>query len=108
MTRKLKAPKILGEWLSVEIQASLTGGDMTWNLQDAKNRFSMVCDRAMTEGPQRVTRHGKDAVVIVSADDWAEQTDQGRSLADFFMDSPLAGSELQLNRDPSPLRPVDL
>jgi prevent-host-death family protein len=44
----------------------------TWKLQDAKARFSEVVRLAQTKGPQRVTVHGKDAVVIVSADDFAE------------------------------------
>jgi antitoxin Phd len=36
----------------------------TWALQDAKNRFSEVVDRAMEDGPQLVTRHGREAVVM--------------------------------------------
>ena len=44
----------------------------TWKLQDAKARFSEVVHRARTEGPQRVTVHNKDAVVIVSAEEYAK------------------------------------
>ena len=36
-----------------------------WQLQEAKNRLSEVVDLALDEGPQTVTRHGKDVVVIV-------------------------------------------
>ena len=36
----------------------------SWPLQKAKNQFSQVVDRAMTEGPQTVTRHGKPVVVV--------------------------------------------
>jgi prevent-host-death family protein len=43
----------------------------TWKLQDAKARFSEVVRRARVDGPQRVTVHGKDAVVIVAAEDHA-------------------------------------
>ena len=39
---------------------------MAWALQDAKAKFSEVVDRALTEGPQEVTRHGRDAVVVVA------------------------------------------
>ena len=39
----------------------------TWKLQDAKARFSELVRRARSEGPQRVTVHGKDAVVVVAA-----------------------------------------
>jgi prevent-host-death family protein len=39
-----------------------------WRLQDAKARFSEVVREAQHNGPQRVTLHGRDAVVIVGAD----------------------------------------
>ncbi len=38
--------------------------DSSWPLQKAKNQFSQVVERAMTEGPQTVTRHGKPVVVV--------------------------------------------
>jgi len=44
----------------------------TWNLQDAKAHFSEVVRKAQTEGPQRVTVHGKDAAVVVSASEYAK------------------------------------
>ena len=44
----------------------------TWKLQDAKARFSEVVRRAQSEGPQRVTVHGKDAAVVVSAESYAK------------------------------------
>lgn len=42
----------------------------TWKLQDAKARFSEIVRKAKSDGPQRVTVHGKDAVVIVAASDY--------------------------------------
>lgn len=42
----------------------------TWQLQDAKNRFSEVVDLALEEGPQTVTRHGREVVVIVSKEEY--------------------------------------
>jgi prevent-host-death family protein len=45
--------------------------DMTdWQLQDAKNRFSAVVDAALSGFPQRVTRRGKPAVVVLSVDEY--------------------------------------
>ena len=44
--------------------------DATWSLQDAKNRFSTVVDAAQHK-PQTVTKHGKAAVVIVEAAEYA-------------------------------------
>lgn len=42
----------------------------SWRLQDAKNQFSKVVDAALHGEPQRVTRHGRDAVVVVAASDY--------------------------------------
>lgn len=43
----------------------------TWSLQDAKNRFSSVVEAARRGRPQTVTKHGKPAVVVVAADEYA-------------------------------------
>src|SRR5437870_9359183 len=43
----------------------------TWKLQDAKAHFSEVVRRAQAGSPQRVTVHGKGAVVVVSSDEYA-------------------------------------
>ena len=40
---------------------------MPWQLQEAKQQFSEVVRRALADGPQVVTRHGREAVVVVSA-----------------------------------------
>jgi len=40
-----------------------------WKLEDAKARFSEVVRRARTEGPQRVTVRGRDAVVVIAAEE---------------------------------------
>lgn len=50
----------------------------SWKLEDAKARFSEVVRLALTEGPQRVTRRGRDAVIVSAeirpeADDWVDQ-----------------------------------
>lgn len=81
---------------------------MSWSLQDAKNRFSELVERARTEGPQEVTRNGQEAVVIVSAEEWRGLRKQSSTLADFLLSSPLAGSGLEVERDVSPPRDVNL
>lgn len=43
---------------------------MDWHLQDAKNQFSKVVQKARTEGPQTVTLRGARAAVILSAEDY--------------------------------------
>jgi prevent-host-death family protein len=48
-----------------------------WQLQEAKNRFSELVDRVLVEGPQTVTRHGKDVVVVVSKGDFDHRRKRG-------------------------------
>ena len=72
-----------------------------WQLQDAKARFSEVFRLARECGPQRVTKHGRSAVVVLPAEEYERlsrnRTHQG-SLVKFFADSPLAGSGIRLGR----------
>jgi antitoxin Phd len=70
----------------------------TWKLEDAKNQFSRVVREAMTGKPQRVTRGGRDAVVIVSAEEYDRLTRPKVDLVDFLRESPLAEVELDLKR----------
>lgn len=73
-----------------------------WQLQEAKNRFSEVVERAIKDGPQTVTKHGKDAVVIVAAEQFQRGTERGKrkaqSLAEFLLRSPLRGARLRIRR----------
>jgi len=43
---------------------------MAWQVQQGKQRFSELVRRALTEGPQVVTRHGDDVVVVLSAKEY--------------------------------------
>jgi prevent-host-death family protein len=60
---------------------------MAWQLQEAKQRFSEVVRRALTEGPQWVTRNGRRVVVVVATDDF-ESTANGQSFKDFLLSGP--------------------
>jgi len=70
----------------------------TWALQDAKNRFSEVVEKTLSEGPQAVTRRGVPVVVILSAETYAERTTPTDSFVSFFRNSPLRGVTLDLSR----------
>ncbi len=69
-----------------------------WKLQDAKSRFSELFDRAITEGAQVVSRRGKQKVVVVSKEEYDRLTRPEGSLSEFLLNSPLAGTELNLER----------
>ncbi len=82
----------------------------TWAVAEAKARFSEVIDRALSEGPQTITRRGKRSVVVVAAELWALKG-KGKpegNLAEFFAASPLSGSGLEIERVKDRPRDLDL
>jgi antitoxin Phd len=79
-----------------------------WTLQDAKNRFSEVVRAAIEIGPQTVTRHGREAVVIVDAQEYGRTHGKEQTLYDFLRNSPLVGSGIDLTRQKDEMREVEL
>ena len=81
-----------------------------WRLQDAKARFSELVRLAHSDGPQHVTLHGRDAVVVIDADEFqrlkGERT--GQLLIDALQASPHRDIELKLRRSIMPVRNVKL
>ena len=72
-----------------------------WQLQEAKARFSEVFRFARERGPQRVTKHGREAVIVLPAEEYARLTRsevREGSLSEFFAASPLRGSGIDLDR----------
>lgn len=61
---------------------------MQWQLQEAKQRFSELVQRALDEGPQTVTRHGKEAVVVISTEEYRRLTGTKMSFEDFLLTFP--------------------
>ena len=70
-----------------------------WQLQDAKSKFSQLVDKAMHNKPQFVTKHGNNAVVVLSFEDYKKITKPKTSLATFFKSSPLSELDLDLSRN---------
>lgn len=79
-----------------------------WQLQEAKNRFSEVVRMASEEGPQTVTKHGKDSVVVLSAEDYRKLEQPKTSLLDFLQKSPLSNVHIDTKRDKSTSRDIEL
>lgn len=69
-----------------------------WTVAEAKAKLSEVIERAEKAGPQKITRHGKEAAVVVSAEEWKRKTKRKGNLAEFFASSPLRGSGLEVER----------
>lgn len=80
-----------------------------WSLQDAKNGFSAVVDAALEGEPQRVTRRGKPAVMVVAVEEYERlrHLEQARAptFADLLLSIPQDSGEFE--RIPLPSRPVD-
>lgn len=80
---------------------SFTRSSQAWQLQDAKARFSELFRIVRSRGPQWVTRQGKEAVVMVSVEQFdklIKKQTEPKSLIDFFANSPLVGSGIKFER----------
>ena len=85
--------------------------DRDWQIQTAKAKFSELFRRSRTEGPQHVTRQGKEGVMMISDEDYQRlvlKSKHPKSLVQFFRESPLFGVELDLDRDKDPGPSLDL
>jgi prevent-host-death family protein len=99
MTRTIKAPS-----------SKPTGPLGRWQLQDAKARFSELLRRVHSEGPQLVTVHGREEVVVVSAEEFhrlkGDRT--GAALIAAMQASPYRDIDIEPKRQRLPVREVDL
>ena len=68
-----------------------------WSVADAKARLSEVIERAQG-APQIITRNGKPSAIVVSIEEWTRKTARKGTLAEFLLNSPLRGAELDLER----------
>jgi len=82
----------------------------TWKLEDAKARFSEVVRLARDANPQLVTVRGQDAVVVISADQFAKLLPliAQPNIHDFLSQSPLSRLDFEPSRVQSPVREVEL
>lgn len=79
-----------------------------WTVAEAKAKFSEVIDRAISDGPQAISRRGRRAAVVVAAEEWERKTKRQGNLAEFFAASPLRGAKLRIKRTSGGPRQVDL
>jgi antitoxin Phd len=66
-----------------------------WQVQEAKNRLSELLDKALSEGPQVITRHGKPVVQVIALDErapyGAAASAAEADLLDFLLNAPKSG-----------------
>jgi prevent-host-death family protein len=85
-------------------------GESSWKLQDAKARFSEVVRRACSEGPQHVTVHGREKVVVLSADEFRRLKGEpsGAELVAALQESPCREIDIAPARARAPVRDIVL
>ncbi|MCP4294534.1 MAG: type II toxin-antitoxin system Phd/YefM family antitoxin [Proteobacteria bacterium] len=71
---------------------------VTWKLQDAKAKFSKVVQDALEFGPQYVTRRGRKAVVVISADEYENLTSNKPSFKNFLLNCPKLEENFEFER----------
>jgi antitoxin Phd len=77
---------------------------MIWQVGEARKKLDEVINRALTDGPQRIHHRGQ-VVVVISDVDYQEMTGEHESLTAYLLRGPDL-SELDLARDPAPMRNV--
>lgn len=81
----------------------------TWQIQEAKARFSELVKQAQQDGPQELTAHGKPVAVLVSIETFERMTRREGSLVEFMRRSPLYGDdEIEFERNTSLTRELSL
>jgi prevent-host-death family protein len=81
-----------------------------WQLQEAKARFSEVVRRAKEDGPQHVTVHGREEVVVIGAEYFRRLAGErsGKALVDALQSGPHRSAAIEPPRTRMPIRDVDL
>ena len=76
----------------------------TWPLQEARTHLRDVVDGAIRQGPQRITRHGKEAVIVVSEVEWNRRADQIPSFGALLTEIPFTGADRPTRRAAAAIR----
>lgn len=79
----------------------------TWQIQSAKSRLSEVIERAQTEGPQTITRHGAERAVVLSIEDYRALAAHKPSFKSYLLGGPKV-EDFSIDRDRDVGRPVEL
>lgn len=80
---------------------------MQWQLQEAKQKFSQLVRRALKDGPQMVTRHGEEVVVVVAAKEFHRMTGKRPDLKEVLLSGPPL-DDLEIERSRELPRDIDL
>jgi len=79
----------------------------TWQLQEAKARFSELVNEVIEDGYHTITKNGHPVVVVISQEEFEKIQSPEKSLSEFLLKSPFSQSELDIQRDKDPGREFD-
>jgi len=82
--------------------------DNIWQLQEAKSKFSQLVEAAISNKPQFVTKHGDNAVVVLSFEDYKKMIKPQTDIVTFLRDSPLTEIDLTTLRNTDYPRNIEL
>lgn len=110
MTRLAKSASALSKTRKARGIKARSARSGYWLLQDAKARFSELVRKVRSEGPQHVTVHGRDEVVVIAAEEFRrlKGSATGRALIDAMRASPHRDSDIEPERGRLPVRDVPL
>ena len=80
----------------------------TWTVAEAKAKLSELLERAKSEGPQKITKHGRTTAVVVAAEEWDRKVARTGNLAEFLAASPMRRLRLKPRKLSIRLRKVEL
>jgi len=80
---------------------------VTWQVQTAKQRFSELVERAVTEGPQIVTKHGRETVVVLEIGEYRRLAKPRRDFKEFLLSMPRI-DDLEIERSKDMGSKIDL
>jgi prevent-host-death family protein len=72
--------------------------ERAWSVAEAKARLSELLDHAVSDGPQAITRRGREVAIVVSTEEWHRKSSRSGSLAEFLAKSPLRDSGIEVER----------
>lgn len=75
-------------------------------MQSAKQRLSELIERAVNEGPQTITKHGRETVVVVEVGEYRRLAG-APSFKEFLLSIP-KGDDLEIERSKDLPREIDL
>ena len=71
---------------------------MQWQIQEAKARFSELIQKAIDDGPQTITRRGKDVAMVLSAEEFELMKKRQVDFKELLAAAPLEGVDLERDK----------